>query len=295
MAKSEDIGKLVATTEVVSLQKLIESSAKELARALPDHMQPERLVRIALTCVRLNPDLAKTTKESFLGALFTAAQIGLEPVGGRAYLLPFNNSRKINGEWTTVKETQLVIGYKGLIELFYRHNAALSIDFQNVHAGDDFTYQFGTEAFLRHTPALTDRGEVIAYYAIAKIKGGGTVFYVISKAAALTHAKKHSKTWDKKKEEFYASSPWSKEFDAMAMKTAMIQLAKKLPLSIELQRAIAADETSRDFRKGVEDALDLPSTTSWDESEGDAHPADKPADTAKPAPANPPYEPGSEG
>ena len=42
-------------------------------------------------------------------------------------------------------------------------------------------------------------------------------------------------------------------------KTVLIQLAKMLPLSIELQRAISIDETSRDYRRGSCQILD------WDE------------------------------
>ena len=277
---TQELAKQVANTQGTSLQAMIQKSVKELGRALPSHLSPERLVRIALTCIRLNPELSKCTPESFLGSLFVLAQVGLEPIAGRSYLLPFNNKRKINGEWTTVKEVQALIGYKGLIELFYRHNSAVSIDMQVVHEKDDFKYQYGTDAYLKHTPSLTERGDVIGYYAVAMIKGGGSVFYFISKTDALAHGKKHSKTYDKNKDEFYSSSPWAKEFDAMAMKSALIQLAKKLPLSVELQQALAVDETSRSYRDGVGDALDLPATTNWD-SAGDEF---KDASTGIPGP-----------
>ncbi len=267
----KDISKPV----VSSLQDLIERSAKELGRALPEHMRPERLVRIALTSIRLNPELARCTQESFLGALFTAAQVGLEPVAGRSYLIPFRNSRQIAGKWEKVSEVQFVIGFKGLIELFYRHEAALSIDMNVVHDKDMFSYQHGTDPFLHHTPAIKNRGEVVGYYAVAKIKGGGSVFHFMSKQDALAHGQKHSKTFDSKKEEFYASSPWAKEFDAMAQKTVLIQLAKRLPMAVELQRAISADETSRDFRRGVSDVLDIPATTDWTETTAESKPDSK--------------------
>jgi recombination protein RecT len=116
-----------------TLQTLIQKSAKELGRALPAHMNPDRLVRIALTSIRQNPDLASCTQESFLGALFVLAQVGLEPIAGQAYLLPFNNRRKgADGRWETKKEVQAVIGYKGLKELFYRHDSAVTIEIHTV-------------------------------------------------------------------------------------------------------------------------------------------------------------------
>ena len=60
---------------VKDLRTLINDAAVELGRALPEHMRAERLVRIALTCIRQTPKLANCTPESFLGALFTAAQL----------------------------------------------------------------------------------------------------------------------------------------------------------------------------------------------------------------------------
>jgi recombination protein RecT len=270
MATQKEVGKaLEKAPEQANLVTLIKQSAKELGQALPAHLNPERLVRIALTSIRLNPKLAQCTPESFLGSLFVLAQIGLEPIAGRAYLLPFKNNKKmvINGreEWKSFLEVQALIGYKGLAELFYRHEAALSIEMQTVHANDDFAYEYGTNSFIRHKPALGDRGEVIGYYAIAKMKGGACVFRFMSKAECIEHGKRHSKTYDKKTNSFFGDSPWNKDPDAMCMKTVLIQLAKLLPLSVELQRAIAVDETSREYRKGIDSAMDLPDTTSWEE------------------------------
>lgn len=285
MSTTAEVKELVKTApKATTLQEMIQKSVTELGRALPSHLSPERLVRIALTTIRLNPELSSCTPDSFLGSLFVLAQLGLEPVAGRAYLLPFNNKRKVNGEWKSVKEVQAVIGYKGLIDLFYRHGAAVTIDMQTVHKGDDFAYQYGTEAFLKHTPAMSDRGEVIGYYSVAKIKGGGNVFFFMSRADAMEHGQKHSKTFDKTAGKFYDSSPWAKEPDAMCMKSTLIQLAKRLPLAVELQRALEADETSRDYRQGIDNALDITPTTNW-ESEA-APEAAKPQET-KPEPQEP--------
>jgi recombinational DNA repair protein RecT len=43
----------------------------------------------------------------------------------------------------------------------------------------------------------------------------------------------------------------------MCLKTLFLQVAKLLPLSIDIQRALETDETSRDYRAGIGDALDL--------------------------------------
>lgn len=267
MANAADAGKALQTAQKpVGIQGLINQSIKELGRALPDHLSAERLARIALTCVRMNPDLTKCTPESFMGALFTSAQLGVEPVAGRAYILPFNNSRKqADGTWKSIKEAQFVMGYKGLADLFYRHEKAVQLDWGAVHEGDNFQYEYGTTSFLKHVPALKNRGPVIAYYVVASLQGGGKPFMVMSVEDCISHGKKHSKTFDSKTGEFYKSSPWATSPDSMCLKTVLVQLAKILPLSVQLQRAIAADETSREFRQGIDDALDLPDTTTWDD------------------------------
>ena len=256
-----------------SIQSLIEQSAKELGKALPEHMRPERLVRIALTNIRLNPKLSECTPASFLGALFTAAQLGIEPVGGRAYLLPFNNRRKVGNEWKSFKEVQFIMGYKGVAELFYRHEKSVMLSWSAVKEGDDFGYEYGTNEFLRHVPAKTKRGKTVGYWALAKLAGGGSPFLYMSIEECMDHAKRHSKSFDKKEEKFDDNSPWITEPDSMCLKTVFIQLAKTLPLSVEVQRALGADESSREYRREIDSALDLPDTTNWNQ---------EPAETVEP-------------
>lgn len=259
---------LAAAPKPQGIQALINSSMKELSRALPKHMNAERVARIALTCIRLTPKLADCTPESFMGSLFTAAQLGLEPVGGRAYLIPFKrNKKKPDNTWHSVYECVLVVGYKGLADLFYRHEKAVELAWGTVHEKDDFTYQYGTESFLKHVPARGDRGAVMGFYVVAKLEGGGRPFMYMSREDCIAHGQKHSKTWDSKTNTFYKDSPWATNPDSMCLKTVLIQLAKLLPLSVELQQAIQADETSRNFREGIDSALDIPAEP-FEEPEG---------------------------
>jgi len=266
MEQTEVLKQELAKKQMISLPSLIEKSVKELGRALPAHLNADRLVRIALTCLRINPELMKCTPESFLGSLFLSAQMGIEPMAGRSYLLPFNNKRKINGEWKTIKECQFLLGYRGLIELFYRHEAALAIDMQTVYTNDVFDYAYGTNSFINHKPALKERGEVMGFYAIAKLKGGASIFRFMSLEDAMGHGKKHSKTFNKNDNKFSDYSPWSTEPEAMCKKTVLIQLCKVLPLSVEIQRIIGVDETSREIKSDVQDVFELPDTTNWEET-----------------------------
>lgn len=310
MATVEQTGKALAKpAEQKSLRELIELSSKELGKALPDHMRPERLVRIALTSIRKNPKLATCTQESFLGALFTAAELGIEPIAGRAYLIPFRNNRKIDvsgkSEWRSFQEVEFVIGYKGVVELFYRHANAVKLSWATVHANDEFEYELGTDAFLHHKPPVKGpRGEIIGYWVCAELKNGGKSFHYMTRDEVLEHGRKHSKTWitteyDKQQRKkvpctphWDPESPWVTDEEAMCLKTVFLQLAKVLPLSFELQQALVQDETSRDFRRGIS-ALDQPTTTDWSK---DA-PVDTTTETAppeKPADPNDPGEPPEE-
>ena len=153
-----------SSPEQKTMVELINASTRELAKALPKHLSPERLARIATTCIRQNPKLAQCTPASFMGSLFVCAQMGLEPVAGLAHLVPFSNSKNINGQWVKVLECQLIIGYKGIAELFYRHEKSGLIDWGVVHEKDEITFEYGTNANLKHKPAQGERGAVIGYY-----------------------------------------------------------------------------------------------------------------------------------
>jgi recombination protein RecT len=276
MATPSEVSKAIAEQPAPrTLQQVIELSAKELGRALPDHMRPERLVRIALTCIRTTPGMDACTQESFLGALFTAAELGIEPIAGRAYIIPFKNSRKKpDGSWHKVTEAEFVIGYKGIVELFYRHEKSIQLDWGIVKEKDFFEYEHGTDAFLRYRPATGDRGPTLGFWVMAVLANGGRMFKYMTYDDVMAHAREHSKSYVTKKydktknrfvdctPQFVDDSPWKNEPEMMCLKTVFIQLSKILPLSFEVQRAIAQDETSRDFRQGVS-ALDTPTTTDW--------------------------------
>ena len=227
------------------LVDMINQSLQELGKALPSHLKAERIARIATTCIRTNPKIAECTPESFIGALFQSAQLGLEPdIDGQCYFIPYTNSKKIGNTWTKVKEIQFQIGYKGYISLFYRHQNNLSLDMHAVHENDLFEYGYGTDAMLKHRPKLKkDRGKVIAYYAIAKLANGGSIFKVMSKEEILNHAIKHSKMYDKEKG--MLTGVWVTDPDAMAKKTVLLQLMKLLPKSAELQQAVEMDNTTK--------------------------------------------------
>lgn len=76
-----------------TIQQYIKSMEGEIKRALPSVITPERFTRMVLSALSTNPKLAACTPKSFLGAMMSAAQLGLEPNTplGQAYLIPYRN------------------------------------------------------------------------------------------------------------------------------------------------------------------------------------------------------------
>lgn len=203
----------------------------QMALALPKHMTADRLARIALTEIRKVPALAKCNQESFLGAVMQCAQLGLEPGNalGHAYLLPFGNGKASDG----LANVQLIIGYRGMIDLARRSGQIISISAHTVHTEDKFSYQLGLEPNIIHVPADGERGEVTHVYAVAKLKDGGVQFEVMSRYD-VEKVRKTSKAAN--------NGPWVSHWEEMAKKTVCRRLFKWLPVSIELQTAVTLDE-----------------------------------------------------
>lgn len=228
-----------ATTQTVakntdakaSMQAYIKQMQGEIKKALPAVMTPERFTRIVLSALSANPKLAQTTPQSFLAAMMTAAQLGMEPNTplGQAYLIPYYNSR------TKCSECQFQLGYKGLIDLAYRSGEVSIIQAQVVYERDEFTYSFGLEPVLKHIPAASDRGEPTYVYAVFRTKEGGFGFDVMSMDTVRQFAQQYSKS--------FASGPWQTNFEEMAKKTVLKRVLKYAPLKSDFLRGIAQDGT----------------------------------------------------
>ena len=104
------------------------------------------------------------------------------------------------------------IADKGLIDLAYRSGEIQIIQAHAVCENDEFSYEFGLEPKLTHKPAVKDRGEPIAFYAMFKTKDGGYGFDVMSVDDVRAHAAKYSKSFNS------GFSPWKTNFVEMALK-----------------------------------------------------------------------------
>lgn len=218
------------SSEKKTMQQYIKSMEKEIAKALPSVITPERFTRIVLSAISVNPKLGQCTPASFLGAMMTSAQLGLEvntPLG-QAYVLPYSNKGTL--------EAQFQLGYKGLIDLAYRSGEVEVIQAHVVYENDEFECEYGLDPKLTHKPADSNRGEPTKVYAVFKTKSGGFGFEVMSMEDVRKHAAKYSKAYSS------SFSPWKTNFEEMAKKTVLKRVLKYAPLKSEFIRAAGQDE-----------------------------------------------------
>jgi recombination protein RecT len=235
--------------KVSSIRALLDKSKQQIRMALPSHLNPDRMLRIAMTSIQRNPSLLDCTPESLIGAIIQSSQLGLEPDGvlGHAYLVPYG------------KVCTFIPGYKGLMALARRSGEISTIYAEVVHAKDVFEYELGLNAKLKHVPTDDeDEGAFTGVYAVAKLKDGGIQFVVLKKGA-IERIRKRSKASN--------NGPWVTDYEEMAKKTALRRLCKHLPCSVELEKAVALDERAE---------IGLPQEIDMDLSpEGETKPASK--------------------
>lgn len=200
--------------------------------ALPETgVTPDKFVRVAMTIVNKNPKVGECTPSSVAQCMIDCAQLGIEPDGRRAHLIPFYNNRKKK------YECSLILDYKGIVELVRRSGDVLSIQAAVVHQNDQFEHVLGTTPMLIHRPALKDKGEPIAAYSCVTLKDNSTSFEVmnVDEINEVRNGSRGYKEDDK-------DAPWNKWWGEMARKTVFKRHAKWLVLSPEVQEALVKED-----------------------------------------------------
>lgn len=233
-------------TGIHGIRFLLEKSKEQIAMALPQHMTPERMIRVAITAAQKQVKLLECTPLSVIGCIIEASQLGLYPDGilGDAYLVPFFNGK------TRRMEAQLQPGYRGLINLARRSGQVSAIYSEPVYACDKFKIELGTDHTINHVPNYEDpqRGAekdadgvpvgLRGVYAVVKFKDG-TADFEYMPLHRIMEIRNGSKAKDR---EGNITGPWATHFEEMARKTPIRRLAKRLPLSPEFQKAAVLDE-----------------------------------------------------
>lgn len=206
----------------------------EFKAALPAHVPVEKFSRVAMTAIQSNPDLIEADRRSLFGACVKLAQDGLLPDGREAALVIFNTKAK-GGGWE--KRVQAMPMIAGVLKKIRQSGEVAKVSAQVVYENDHFTVRYGFDEDVEHSPPPLNqsRGKPIGAYATAVLKDGSRLLEVMSleeieKVRAVSRAKE--------------SGPWVSWWSEMARKTVMRRLAKRLPMSTDLEEQVfARDET----------------------------------------------------
>lgn len=228
-----------------TLQRLLETHKQQIAAALPEHITPERMIRVALTAVSSTPKLMECPPLTIAAAIMQASSLGLEPSSllGEAYLVPYWSGRMKR------TECQLIVGYQGLMKLARQSGDVAMIDAQIVYANDTFDCQKGAEVWWVHKWARSgDRGAAEGVWAGYALKDGSRNFEYWPIEQIEQHRARYCK--NSVDREGNLTGPWRDSPEWMWKKTVLRQLVKLMPKAIEkpagraLATAVAIDERS---------------------------------------------------
>lgn len=182
-------------------------------------------VSALIAIVNGNNYLQKCSAKSILGAAGLAAtlKLSITPALGHAYILPYKG------------QATFILGYKGAIQLAHRTG-----QYKVLHAGKVYEGEVRGLNPLDGEPIIGEKisGEVAGYIAHFELINGFKKSLYMTVEEIKEHAKKYSQSYGS------ASSPWSKQFDAMAMKTVLKKLISTWGvLSVDMATAMQADQS----------------------------------------------------
>jgi len=187
-------------------------------------------------------------RRSLFESAMKAAQDGLLPDGRDGALVIFNKSvktkvRNEHGHEYEKKEFIQAVQWMpmvgGILKKIRNSGELLSLSAYVVYENDEFQYTLGDEETIVHRPCLdSNRGDAKLVYAIAKTKDGG-IYREIMTLKDVEKVRAVSKTGK--------FGPWADWWDEMAKKTVIRRLAKRLPMSSDLDDLMRRDDDLYDF------------------------------------------------
>lgn len=216
----------------------------QFAKVLPDILPAQKFVYQCYTYVRKNPHLWECDPNSLVAACMEAAQLGLDfNIRNQCFIVPYSGKASFQ------------LGYKGVVELCLRHPHVQSLHAYSVHKEDTFEVELGSNPRILHKPVLEQRGEIIAFYAVATDHKGNAIPEVMTVAEVEAWAKRYVKASKGPFADIKQRGRNGENFEAYGLKTVLLRLCnRKLPMSAELSQAIE-DEFETQQTK-IESAID---------------------------------------
>ncbi|MEM1296220.1 MAG: recombinase RecT [Verrucomicrobiota bacterium] len=155
--------------ENLPLRKLLEQDEvnTKLCQSVPaDVGDSERFTQMLLvhaaTAVSRSAKLQQAVtspvgKASFIRCLSECAELGLYPSKRHAHLVPYEifENRRPTGKF----EVNLIVDYKGWVQVLYQRAHCEAVFGGVVYEGDEFTYELAPVPKVTHRPSLKKKGE----------------------------------------------------------------------------------------------------------------------------------------
>jgi len=230
-----------------SIQTWLQKCTPALNAVSTRYVTADKLLRLVYSAAKRNPVILQSTRQSLLRSLMECSMLGLEPNTPleQCALTAFRNNK------TGEVECQLMVMFKGLMDLARRSGEVALFEPSVVYEGDEFYEERGTVPKLVHKPTATVKTDdkITHAYSAVKLTNGEWSFKVLTRAE-IDKFRAKSKQKD--------GSFWRDHYPSMCIKTAIRQHCKTLPRSTELVRAMAIDD-ARDNGKTLDwGAIDIP-------------------------------------
>jgi recombination protein RecT len=236
LAKNAPVQRISRTDRFNELKDSLAGSTSSLMSALPPSIPVEMFKSVLLTAVQNNPEILECDVRSIWSAAKRAAFDGLLPDGreGAIVVRWMKGGSKSAGWQPMIAGIRKKVRTSGEVDSFWA---------QVVYENDHFDYALGDEPYIVHKPQIgSNRGRMIAAYAIATLKSGEKIREVMAADEIYAIRDKFSDGWKAYKDGKIRSTPWSSSEGEMAKKTVALRLAKVLPMSTDIREALTGDD-----------------------------------------------------
>ncbi len=182
----------------------------------------------ALIQLAQDPHLARCDPRSVIGAAMIAAtlELPIEKSLGQAHIVNYDN------------QAQFQLGWKGYVQLAHRSGQYARLNAKPVNAEAFAGFDEVGEPIIDWSK-LDETLPPVGYAFACKLVNGFTKVCYWPRAKVEAHAKRFSKAYAKG----FKSSPWFTNFDAMALKTVVMnELRQWGVLSVQMQTALERDQ-----------------------------------------------------
>ena len=239
------VNKLVANENEVSIgvPALKSALATQAIRKQIKSLLGDRSGHFMMAIVQVvegTPQLQQAEPQSIINAAIASAVLNLpiEKNLGFAYIVPYKDREK-------GMIAQFQLGYKGYIQLALRSGEYKYINAIEVKEGEIKNYNMLTgELELEFIEDIDKRLEAktVGYASYIEFNNGFRNTLFMTESQMKNHAKRYSQSYQYDVNYNKKNSNWSKNFEAMALKTVLkLNISKYGALSVEIQKALQTD------------------------------------------------------